>query len=108
MALIWIYQYRKRAIKANATNRFLRFFQLKYVPLYIFAVAGFSYFEEGLWDKFVWREHANIFGSLYLPASATVLIVLVPLLTMPQLTHYVLDAFIWRVNKKGRTRAVIG
>jgi len=36
--------------------------------------------------------------------------VLVPLLTMPQLTHYVLDAYIWRVNKQGsqEVRAVIG
>jgi len=110
MALIWIYQYRKRANKAHADNRFLRFFQLKYVPFYVLAVAAFAYFEEGIWDWFVWREHPNIFGSFYIPASTTLLIILVPLLTMPQITHYVLDAFIWRVNKKGKeeVRAVIG
>ncbi|MFI5384857.1 MAG: hypothetical protein ACHQ50_01945 [Fimbriimonadales bacterium] len=110
MALIWIYQYRKRANKVHAENRFLRFFQLRYVPLYVLALVALAYFEEGIWDRVVWNEHADIFGSFYLPASATVLVILVPLLTMPQVTHYVLDAYIWRVNKKGReeVRAVIG
>ncbi len=110
MALIWIYQYRKRANKVHAENRFLRFFQLKYIPLYVLSLVAFSYFEEAIWDKLVWRESANIFGSFHFAASATVLGILVPLLTMPQVTHYVLDAYIWRVNKKGKeeVRAVIG
>ncbi len=110
IALIWIYQYRKRANKAYAENRFLKFFQLKYIPLYVVALFTFAYFEESIWDRAVWREHANVFGGFYIPASATMLILLVPLLTMPQVTHYVLDAFIWRVNKKGKeeVRAVIG
>ncbi len=110
MALIWIYQYRKRVNKPQTENRFLRFFQLKYVPIYVLAVMGFAYFEEGMWDWFIWREHPNVFGAFYVPASATVLMILVPLLTMPQITHYVLDAYIWRVNKKGKeeVRAVIG
>lgn len=110
MALIWIYQYRKRASKAEPSPALLKFFQLRYIPLYILALVVFAYFEEGLWDWFVWQEHADIFGPFYIPASATVLMVLVPLLTMPQVTHYVLDAFIWRVNKKGSSevRAVIG
>lgn len=110
IALIWIYQYRKRGNKVHAANPFLRFFQLKYIPFYVLALFAFAYFEEGIWDRLVWREHAGIFGSFNLPASATVLVIMVPLLTMPQITHYVLDAFIWRVNKKGKeeVRAVIG
>lgn len=110
MALIWIYQYRKRANRAYDGNRFLRLFQLKYIPIYVLAVFLFSYFEEGFWDWIVWRDHPNIFGQFYYPVSATALMIIVPLLTMPQVTHYVLDAFIWRVNKKGKeeVRAVIG
>jgi hypothetical protein len=110
MALIWIYQYRKRSVQVHTGNSLLRFFQLKYIPFYALAVFLFAYVEEGLWDWFVWRDHPNLFGRFYLPLSAGALIVLVPLLTMPQLTHYVLDAFIWRVNKKGKeeVRAVIG
>jgi hypothetical protein len=110
MALIWIYQYRKRASATHEGNRLLRFFQLKYVPLYVLALFALAYLEEGIWDRFVWREHANIFGPFQVPVSATVLMILVPLLTMPQVTHYVLDAYIWRVNKKGKeeVRAVMG
>jgi hypothetical protein len=110
MALVWIYQYRKRTNDAHAQNRFLKFFQLKYVPLYLLGVFGFAYLEEGIWDRFVWREHADIFGSVHVTAPAAVIVLLVPLLTMPQITHYVLDAYIWRVNKKGRegVRAVMG
>ncbi len=110
MALIWIYQYRKRSNSAHSENRFLKFFQLKYVPFYILALVVLAYFEEGIWDWFVWREHAGIFGSFHWNATNAVLVVLIPLLTMPQVTHYVLDAYIWRVNKKGKeeVRAVIG
>ena len=110
MALIWIYQYRKRASKTHAENRFLRFFQLKYIPIYVLALVAFAYFEEGIWDWFIWQEHRNIFGSVHVAASATILVILVPLLTMPQVTHYVLDAYIWRVNKRGKeeVRSVIG
>lgn len=100
MALIWIYQFRKRATPRGEGNRFLRFFQLKYVPLYILALVGIAYLEEGVWDKLVWREHAEIFGPFHTTVPALALMVLVPLLTMPQITHYVLDAYIWRVNRK--------
>jgi hypothetical protein len=110
MALIWIYQYRKRAKGASSGNRLLSFFQLRYVPLYILALFALAYFEELIWDWFVWQEHAEIFGPFHITAPAAALIILVPLLTMPQVTHYVLDAFIWRVNKKGKeeVRAVMG
>lgn len=110
MALIWIYQYRKRSQEAHAGNRLLRFFQLKYIPLYIVALFALAFVEEGVWDWFVWKEHADLFGGFHFPASATLLALLVPLLTMPQVTHYILDAYIWRVNKKGKeeVRAVMG
>jgi hypothetical protein len=110
MALIWVYQYRKRSAESEVRNRFLTFFQLKYVPIYLGVLAAFAYFEEAIWDRLVWKEHADIFGPIEFPVSATVLMVLVPLLTMPQITHYVLDAYIWRVSKKEKqqVQAVIG
>lgn len=110
MALVWIYQYRKRSKVANADRGFLRFFRLKYIPIYILALMGLAYAEEAIWDWFVWQDHPNIFGPFSLQVSTTLLMVLVPLLTMPQVTHYVLDGFIWRVNKKGsdEVRSVVG
>lgn len=110
IALIWIYQYRKRSRPTGSKNGFLKFFQLKYVAFYVAALIAFSYFEEGLWDWFVWKEHSDIFGSFRVAMSEWVLVFFIPLLCMPQVTHYVLDAFIWRVNKSGKEeiRSVLG
>jgi hypothetical protein len=42
----------------------------------------------------VWHDRAAIFGEGW-DIGAWQLVV-VPLLAVPQLTHYVLDAFVWR------------
>ena len=59
-----------------------------------------AYAEEGLWDVFVWQEHASVFGGLILgfKVPGVVLNVLVPLLTTPQATHYVLDGWLWKFD----------
>jgi hypothetical protein len=53
-----------------------------------------AYIEEMVWDRGVWHERAWLFGNSWDVASLK--IVLVPLLALPQFTHYVLDGFIWR------------
>lgn len=55
--------------------------------------------EEGLWDVFLWRDHPLVFGHLYGLKSVKNLSIqafLVPLLALPQATHYALDGLIWR------------
>ena len=53
-----------------------------------------AYAEEFLWDVGVWHERSWLFGS---PLDWSAYhAVLVPLLAVPQITHYVLDGFIWR------------
>ncbi len=53
-----------------------------------------AYVEELIWDRGVWQERSWLFGD---PWDAEALLVfLVPLLALPQLTHYVLDGFIWK------------
>jgi hypothetical protein len=68
--------------------------------LVFFSLLGIlAYLEEGLWDGLVWREHATVFGwfqALPLVTEQHLLAVVVPLLALPQMTHYVLDGFIWR------------
>ncbi|WP_426492646.1 hypothetical protein [Hymenobacter sp. 102] len=69
--------------------------------LFLGLVVGLAFLEEGLWDGLVWREHAAVFGwfqQLPAVASPALLMWLVPLLALPQATHYVLDGFIWRRN----------
>ncbi|WP_080056949.1 hypothetical protein [Spirosoma aerolatum] len=62
-----------------------------------------AYLEEGLWDSLIWREHASVFGWFQgFPAISNkkIMALLVPLLALPQMTHYVLDGFIWRGKQK--------
>ncbi|MFT7620939.1 MAG: hypothetical protein ACI9WU_000100 [Myxococcota bacterium] len=68
--------------------------------------------EEWLWDATVWREHAMIFGDWTAVVSQAdwVEVLFVPLLTVPQATHYVLDGFIWRMDgsNPGLKQRVLG
>jgi hypothetical protein len=54
-----------------------------------------AYLEELLWDRGVWHDRTWLFGGAW-PALAHARFLLVPLLAVPQLTHYVLDGFVWR------------
>jgi hypothetical protein len=96
MALVWLYgENRERRIRPRR-----RLFSPAWVPAMLALVVGLAYLEEGLWDGFVWREHLGAFAAFrHLPTLAGPWLNLaVPLLILPQLTHYVLDGFIWRLR----------
>ncbi|XDD50310.1 hypothetical protein AB3N59_00340 [Leptospira sp. WS92.C1] len=62
---------------------------------------GFAFMEEWFWDSFIWKDHSSIFRnsnfySVELPEIITGL--LVPLLFLPQFTHYILDAYLWKIG----------
>jgi hypothetical protein len=59
-----------------------------------------AYLEEMLWDRSVWHERSWLFGAAWNVEALKVW--LVPLLAVPQLTHYVLDGFIWRRKNNPR------
>jgi len=46
------------------------------------------------WDRAMWHERSWLFGQPWDVGSLEVL--MVPLLAVPQLTHYILDGFIWK------------
>jgi hypothetical protein len=53
-------------------------------------------------DFIVWNENKSIFSFFYDVTPAFIFnakAVIVPLLIMPQLTHYILDGFIWKISK---------
>ncbi|WP_437723989.1 hypothetical protein [Sorangium sp. So ce861] len=57
-----------------------------------------AFVEEMLWDRLVWHDRPELFGGavdepLLGPLARALL---VPLLALPQATHYMLDAVIWR------------
>ncbi|HEV2861648.1 MAG TPA: hypothetical protein VGX48_11620 [Pyrinomonadaceae bacterium] len=89
MALVW-WHARRRAPQAG---RVFRAFVSRPV-FFLAALWLLAYAEELLWDRGVWHERAWLFGASFDPGQLKVL--LVPLLALPQATHYVLDGFIWR------------
>lgn len=64
----------------------------------------FAYAEELLWHRGVWHERLWLFGGGWDWTNAKMY--LVPLLAVPQLTHYVLDGFIWRRNSTKNFRLI--
>jgi hypothetical protein len=102
MALIWIYGQKNYAKQANG-NRFLRLVFSRYgIVLFLGVIFLFAFIEEGLWDIAVWQEHKTIFRANILPSLKVdnrTLAFLVPLLALPQITHYILDGFIWKIKK---------
>lgn len=65
------------------------------LPVALLLLLGLAFAEEWLWDRFVWQERAWLFGEGH-GATAGTLVWLVPLLSLPQTTHYALDGLVWR------------
>lgn len=68
---------------------------------------AFAFAEEVLWDRLVWHDRPEVFGGareepLLGPLA---LAFVVPLLAVPQATHYALDAFLWRRRDTGPAQA---
>lgn len=78
-------------------------FRWNLVPVYLGVLFLFAYAEEWLWDGLVWRDHPTLFAWV-LPKleSSWLLVAVVPLLVVPQVTHYVVDGFIWRRPRPAR------
>jgi len=82
MALIYFYARRK----GGGTK-------LGWAP-FLLTLWVLAYCEEMFWDRAVWHERSWLFGREWEVGGLHAL--LVPLLAVPQVTHYVLDGFIWR------------
>jgi hypothetical protein len=102
MALIWLYG-RKNYRKQGQGTTFLKLLFSRYgIVLFLGLLALFAFIEEGLWDLALWKEHKTIFGTdgwRHFEFSDTLLSLIVPLLALPQITHYILDGFIWKIRE---------
>ena len=58
-----------------------------------------AYIEELFWSRGVWHERTWLFGANWNLGEWKMWFV--PLLAVPQLTHYILDGFIWRRRGNG-------
>jgi len=98
-AIVYLAARARLAAGARGGVRLLRFGPGAFLGLLWLA----AYAEELLWDRAVWHDRPWLFGGSWHLADLHVY--LVPLLALPQITHYVLDGFIWR---GGQARALVG
>lgn len=94
VALIYITEIKQK--NSQDSNNYSLFKSTFGIFLFILVILVFALFEEFLWEILIWNEHF----SLNLEVSISWFQFLVPLLVVPQLTHYLLDGFIWRNPKK--------
>ena len=102
MALIWLFGRNRSELEPGVPGG--RLFKLGFLPVFVGLPILLAYVEEGLWDGLVWADHPGLFRLFHWAAvvqDRDVLVLLVPLLALPQITHYVLDAFIWRLGTPG-------
>ena len=100
LALVWI------TGRAEAKDAAL--FKPAAIPMFVGVLLLFAYVEEGFWDALVWRDHESLFGAFAWLSEAGKEFHLgwvVPLLALPQATHYVLDGFIWRIKAPAAVEA---
>jgi hypothetical protein len=94
VALIYIREIKQK--ESQQLNKLSIFKSTFGVFLFVLIILGFAFFEEFLWEVLIWREHFSFDFKI----SLNWFQFLVPLLVVPQLTHYLLDGFIWRKPKK--------
>lgn len=95
LALVWLYGRRKWA---SENPWFSALHRPALLALFLLPLLALAYFEEALWDLLVWHDHGALFGGLAPWEPGAWINLLVPLLALPQATHYVLDAWIWRFD----------
>jgi len=95
-AIIWVYgrkaEYPKGSLLEGifTKRRIFAFFAL---------VIGLAFIEEWAWDRLIWHENSVIFPFGEVMLSNAMHALVVPLLALPQATHYVLDAWIWKTHR---------
>jgi len=88
-----IYWYGRRRLAERREPSVYRLFA-RGPAAFLLTLWAIAYVEEMFWDRGVWHDRSWLFGGAW--DAATLKIIIVPLLALPQLTHYVLDGFIWR------------
>ncbi|MEY5048589.1 MAG: hypothetical protein RLZZ175_1948 [Bacteroidota bacterium] len=91
LALVFIYKMKSEEKQGRGYFKILFF--------YLIVLFAFAFTEEAFWDNFVWNEKQTIFGNWGIELSYLWKAFFTALLTVPQATHYILDAYIWKIKK---------
>ena len=92
---VLLYRYAARRHAQGGYGRWGAILRLG-VPGFLTFLLGLAFLEELLWDRLVWHERPMLFGHWGLDLGPEALALVVPLLSLPQATHYLLDGFVWR------------
>ncbi|WP_433834759.1 hypothetical protein [Flavobacterium anhuiense] len=93
MALVYFKEIDAKSVSELGNLSVLK--QYKGFLIYIGVLLIIAFSEEFLWELFVWNENISVTSFDF----SSWQILLVPLLTVPQFTHYLLDGFIWKSKK---------
>jgi hypothetical protein len=77
-------------------------FAARSAAFFLLPLFALAFLEEWGWDLLVWHDNRAIFPGPALDPGALLLALIVPLLALPQATHYVLDGFIWKLRPENR------
>lgn len=95
LAVVWLYGHNRYAGRKTWVAQAFR--KGRWV-LYLAPLVAVAWLEEWGWDLLVWHDHGALFPGPTLAPGTELLALIVPLLALPQATHYVLDAWIWRTR----------
>nr|WP_315243327.1 hypothetical protein [uncultured Flavobacterium sp.] len=93
MALVYFREVESKVDNGSGVFGFLKSYNAVFIYGLILLIIAFS--EEFLWEFFVWNENISVSNLDFSGWQ----FVLVPLLSVPQFTHYLLDGFIWKSKK---------
>lgn len=93
MALIYLKEIDSKPESELGLLRYLKAY--KGVLFFIVILILIAFTEEYLWEILVWNEQFSVASFDFSGWQ----FLLVPLLTVPQFTHYILDGFIWKSKK---------
>jgi hypothetical protein len=100
LVLVFRYRLNEQAATGQAATATAPRWVLGAALAFYLPLVAAAWVEEAVWDRLVWHEHAALFPFAALPLSDAWLLFLVPLLSLPQATHYALDAWIWRSGRQ--------
>mgnify|MGYP003574861390 CR=1 FL=1 len=93
MALVYFREVESKVDSGSGVFSFLKSYNAVFI--YVLILLGIAFSEEFLWEFFVWNENISVSNFDFSGWQ----FVLVPLLSVPQFTHYLLDGFIWKSKK---------
>ncbi|MEL7002959.1 MAG: hypothetical protein AAFN93_09530 [Bacteroidota bacterium] len=104
LALIFFYVEKKKVIKRPKYQVNFRKVVVN-IGVMLFIVLVLAFGEEYLWDMLMYRDNEPFFEQIFTYPMAQLSspywqALALALLSLPQVTHYILDGFIWKSNKK--------